>query len=328
MKKILNNLFEYKSLSREEARDILINISQGKYNETQIATFITVFLMRSITVDELFGFRNALLELATKIDIDYDIIDLCGTGGDGKDTFNISTIASFIVAGAGYKVAKHGNYSATSVCGSSNVLEYKFSNNSDKIKQSIEKANIAYLHAPLFHPAMKSVANIRKNLGVRTFFNMLGPLINPLQPKYSFTGVFNHEILRIYNYIYQETNNIYSIVHSLDGYDEISLTSKFKIITNNLEEIISPHEIGFNIINPTDIYGGNTVEEAATKFINILKTNELNNQSNVAIVNAAYAIKCINSKLSINEAINIAKESLLSGNAYKCFKQLINLNNN
>ena len=236
MKKILQFLFEYKSLDRSTAKEVLLNISKGLYNESEIAAFITVFLMRSITIDELTGFRDALLELCVRVDMNgHNVIDIVGTGGDGKNTFNISTLACFIVAGTGQKVAKHGNYGASSISGASNVMEqlgYKFKNEKDRLKKEVEEANICFLHAPMFHPALKTVGPIRKNLGVRTFFNMLGPMVNPAFPEFQLVGVYNLEMARIYNYLLQQSTAAFTIIHSLDGYDEISLTSDAKVITN------------------------------------------------------------------------------------------------
>jgi len=235
MKKTLNNLINHETLTKDEAKNILINIASGSYNESQITSFLTVFMMRNVTIQELDGFREALLELCLRIDLEsYNPIDLCGTGGDGKDTFNISTLASFITAGAGVKVAKHGNYGVSSSCGSSNVLEFlgiKFTNKADKLEEAIDKAGICILHAPLFHPAMKNVAPIRKELGIKTFFNMLGPLVNPSFPNNQIVGVFSLELARIYSYLFQKTNKNYAILHDINGYDEISLTGNTKIIT-------------------------------------------------------------------------------------------------
>jgi anthranilate phosphoribosyltransferase len=248
MKQILLKLTAHQFLEREEACDVLIRIARSEYNQSEVSAFLTVFMMRSITVDELAGFRDALLELCLHTDLsDFNTIDLCGTGGDGKNTFNISTLASFVVAGAGEKVAKHGNYGVSSNCGSSNVMEfygYEFTNDRDTLLKQLENAGICFLHAPLFHPAMKAVAPIRRELGLKTFFNMLGPMVNPSFPKNQLTGVFNLETARLYNYIYQRTDKNYSIVYSLDGYDEISLTSAFKIISNHEEQLLFPKILG------------------------------------------------------------------------------------
>src|SRR5579862_3070212 len=275
MKKILQYLFEYKTLAREMAKEVLMNISKGMYNESEIASFITVFLMRSITIDELQGFRDALLELCVRVDLNGNkTIDIVGTGGDGKNTFNISTLACFIVAGTGQKVAKHGNYGATSISGASNVMEqlgYKFSNDSQKLQNETEKANICFLHAPLFHPALKAVGGIRKNLGIRTFFNMLGPLVNPASPKFQLIGVYNLEMARIYSYMLQKTGSSFAVIHSLDGYDELSLTGDARVITNEGERVMTPEQLGKRMVSPADIYGGNSPEEAAKIFLTILK---------------------------------------------------------
>ena len=326
MKEILNRLINQESISSEEAKAVLVNISEGKYNQSQIASFLTVYMMRSITIEELRGFRDALLELCIPVNLDeYDTIDLCGTGGDGKDTFNISTLSSFITAGAGVKVTKHGNYGVSSASGSSNVMEYlgiKFTNDIDFLKRSIEAANICVLHAPLFHPAMKNVAPIRKELGVKTFFNMLGPMVNPAFPKNQMVGVFSLELLRLYSYLYQETDKNYSIVHALDGYDEISLTGKTKVVSNNFETLFTPENIGFNTINQNEIYGGNSVKIAAEIFKSIINGKGTQAQNDVVCANAGLAIATAK-QISHKEGIELAKESLLSGNAKDCLKTLI-----
>jgi anthranilate phosphoribosyltransferase len=241
MKQILQYLFNHQTLTKAEAKAIMIEIAQNKFNETEVSAFITVFMMRSITLEEMQGFREALLDLAVKVDLGtHDLVDIVGTGGDGKNTFNISTLASFIVAGTGQKVAKHGNYGVSAISGSSNVLEelgYQFKDNQEDLKKDLEKANICFLHAPLFHPALKSVAPLRKGLGLRTFFNLLGPLVNPAKPKFSMIGVYSLEIARLYQYILQKNNEDFMLVHALDGYDEISLTGDSKIFNKNGEEI-------------------------------------------------------------------------------------------
>ena len=329
MKEILNNLFEYKSLDRVTAREILSNLAQGKYNNSEMAAFLTVYLMRSITVDELMGFRDAMLELCVPLHIDdYDAIDLCGTGGDGKDTFNISTLASFIVAGAGQHVAKHGNNSVSSICGSSNVLAYfgyEFTNDPNVLERSLDECNICYLHAPLFHPAMKNVAPVRRELGVKTFFNMLGPMVNPSFPKKQLTGVFSLELARLYAYLFQQTDTDFMVVYSLDGYDEVSLTGNFKILTRNDEQIISPEDLGLHTFEPQELSGGETVEDAAKVFLSVLENKSTRAQKEVAIANAGMALYCADSVLGLQGAVEKARESLESGSALKSFKTLINI---
>ena len=294
MKKILQYLFEHKTLSREQAKDVLVNIGRGVYNEHEITAFMTVYLMRSITIDELQGFRDALLELCVPVDFnEFDTIDIVGTGGDGKNTFNISTLSCFIVAGTGQKVAKHGNYGASSISGASNVMEqmgYKFKNNNERLKKEIDQTNICFLHAPLFHPALKTVGPIRKNLAMRTFFNMLGPMVNPANPKYQLVGVFNLEMARIYNYLLQQTERSFTIIHGLDGYDEISLTNDTKVITNEGEQVRTPEQLGKRMVEPHDIQGGSTVEEAAKIFLKIVKGEGSWAQNAVVLANAAMAL--------------------------------------
>lgn len=329
MKKILQYLFEYKTLSREQAKEILINISKSMYNETEVAAFVTVFLMRSITIEELHGFRNALLELCIKVDLNgYQTLDIVGTGGDGKNTFNISTLACFIAAGTGQKVAKHGNYGASSISGASNVMEqlgYKFKAESTKLKAEIEEANICFMHAPLFHPALKTVAPIRKNFGLRTFFNMLGPLVNPASPEFQLIGVYNLEMARIYNYLLQQTGKAFTIIHSLDGYDEISLTNDTKIFTNEGEHIKTPLELGKRFVEPENIYGGNTAEQSAKLFLNIIKREGTWSQNAVVLANAAMALQCTGNYKKYEDAYVASVESLESGNAYNCLEKLISL---
>jgi anthranilate phosphoribosyltransferase len=324
MKTILNKLFNHEQLNYKEALDILLKIGTGQFNNTEIGSFLTVFLMRNISVDELLGFRNALLELCVKVDLsEHNTIDLCGTGGDEKDTFNISTLSSFVVAGAGYKVAKHGNYGISSNCGSSNVLEYlgyKFSNNQDKIKREIDSANITFLHAPLFHPAMKYVAPVRHELKQKTFFNMLGPLVNPSFPKNQAVGVYNLEVARIYSYSLQKTTKNFTIIHSLDGYDEISLTGETKVISNKTEQLLSPQYFGFDTIKAEQIIGGEDVKSSAKIFVNILENNATIEQKNVVLANSAIAIKTINPENNINDCIEEAKISIESGKALKSLK--------
>lgn len=328
MKNILNRLINNELLSKEEAKDVLVNISNGSYNPSQIAAFLTVYMMRSISIDELAGFREALQELCVRIDLsDYNTIDLVGTGGDGKDTFNISTLASFITAGAGIKVTKHGNYGVSSITGSSNVMEslgIKFSNDSDFLKKCVDQAGICILHAPLFHPAMKNVGPIRKELGVRTIFNILGPMINPSFPKNQLLGVFNLELARMYAYLYQNTDSNFTIVHALDGYDEVSLTGATKVITHSTEGMINPEDFGVRLIQQSEIEGGSTVEESAQMFLNIISGKGTEAQNNVVCANAAMAIATVTGCTPL-EGFEQAKESLFSGKGLTALKKLQDL---
>lgn len=325
MKNLLNRLFNHEILSKEEAKNTLINISNGTYNQNQIASFLTVYMMRSIHVDELSGFREALLELCIKVDLsDYNTIDLCGTGGDGKDTFNISTLAAFVTAGAGIKVAKHGNYGVSSISGSSTVMEkigVQFSNNPHYLKKCVDQAGICILHAPLFHPAMKNVAPIRKELGVKTFFNIVGPMVNPSFPKNQLVGVYSLELARIYAYLYQNTAVNYNIVHSLDGYDEISLTNSTKSISKNSEIIFSAVDLGISKTNQIDIMGGKNINESAQIFMKILSGKGTEAQNNVVCANAGMAISTINNT-SLIKGFELAKESLLSGKGLTALEKL------
>ncbi len=325
MKHILNRLINHETISKQEAREVLVNISKGEYNESQIAAFLTVYMMRSITIDELEGFRNALLDLCLSIDLSaYNAIDLCGTGGDGKDTFNISTLSSFVTAGAGIKVSKHGNYGVSSISGSSNVMEYlgvKFSNKADFLERCIDKAGICVLHAPLFHPAMKNVAPIRKSLAVKTFFNMLGPMVNPAFPKNQLVGVFSLELARMYGYLYQNTDKNFTILHALDGYDEISLTGATKTISNATEGILEPLDFGVENLKASEISGGDSIESSAKIFLSILKGNGTTPQNNVVCANAGMAI-ATSTGCTPKEGFDKAQESLNSGMALKSLKKL------
>lgn len=329
MRNILNNLFEHKTLDRNSARQVMIEIGNGIYNEHQVTAFMTVFLMRSIKLEELQGFQDALLALCRKLDFkDLKTIDIVGTGGDGKNTFNISTLACFIVAGAGHKVTKHGNYGASTISGASNLLEnlgYKFKNDNDTLLKELEETNICFLHAPMFHPAMKFAGPIRKNLGMRTFFNMLGPLMNPSFPSFSVIGVNSLESARLYNYLMQQQPNNFAIVHSLDGYDEISLTGDSKIIMQDGEKNLTAKELGKMEIKPEDIWGGSTVDEAAEKFINIIQGKGTPQQEAVVTANAAIALQTTGAFPDYDTAFEAAKESLKSGRARDCLKKLIAL---
>ena len=331
MQKILKQLFEHKTLSSEQATDVLMNLTKGQYNEHQITAFITVYMMRSITIEELQGFRNALLQVCMPADLGgVKTLDIVGTGGDGKNTFNISTLSCFIVAGAGQPVAKHGNYGATTVSGASNVMEqlgYKFSNDNSKLRNEIEKANLCFLHAPLFHPALKSVGQIRKNLGVRTFFNMLGPMVNPASPAYQLVGVYSLEMARIYNYLLQQNGGAFTIIHGLDGYDEISLTNDTKVITNLGERVMTPEQLGKRSVSATDLVGGNSVEEAAKIFLKIIRGDGTWAQNAVVLANAAMGLHCTGAYKSYDDAYLAAVESLESGKALKVLTTLQALNN-
>jgi anthranilate phosphoribosyltransferase len=326
MKNILGHLFEYKVLSKEQAKEILIGISSGQYSNSEIASFLTVYAMRSITVEELEGFRDAMLEMCLKVDLSaYDPIDVCGTGGDGKDTFNISTLSCFVVAGAGQRVAKHGNHGVSSLCGSSTVLEFlgaKFTNDKSILERQIDEAGVCFLHAPLFHPAMKNVAPVRRELGIKTFFNMLGPMVNPASPGKQLVGVFSLELARLFAYLYQQTDKQFLVVHALDGYDEVSLTGAFKIITAHTEQVLTPSLLGLDTLRASELSGGETVDASAKIFMNVLNGEATSAQKQAVLANSALALHCANPKLSLLDAVETARESLESKKALQSFKKL------
>ena len=330
MKDILNYLFCGNSLSKEEARNILVNIAEGQFSDTEIASFLTVFRMRPIKAEELAGFRQALLELCVAIDLsEYNTIDVVGTGGDGKDTFNISTLSAFVLAGAGIKVTKHGNYGLSSVSGSSNMFQhfgYQFSNKPDKLRREVEEAGICFLHAPLFHPAMKSVGSVRKALKVKTLFNMMGPIINPSFPKNQLVGVYDLDVMDLYQQVFQDSGQNYIIVNSLDGYDEISLTGDARFVSNQTEDNLSPADFGFATVSPEALYGGETVEAAAKIFKNVLEGSGTEAQQNVVIANTSLGIQCVYPERSLADCVSEASESLKSGKALASFKKLMELN--
>ena len=330
MKKILTRLFNHEILSRQEAEKIMSDMTRGVYNEAQTAALLTVYKMRSPSVEELIGFRNSLLESRIRIDLsDYNAIDIVGTGGDGKNTFNISTCACFVVAGAGYRVAKHGNYGATSVSGASNVIEQhgvKFTNDESRLRRSIEGCGMAYLHAPLFNPAMKAVAPVRKALQVSTLFNLLGPLVNPSLPANQLLGVANLELLRLYAQTFQTLGMEFAVVTSLDGYDEISLTDSFKVIMKHYERIYRPDELGLPPIRQEELFGGSTPEEAARIFDNVLTGKATVSQTNCVLINAAFAIQILEPSKSIGECLETARASLAGGKAAETLKKFIALN--
>lgn len=329
MKKLLIKLIECQKLTFEESRSLMHAIAHKEVNEAQIASILTSFIIRTISIEELRGFRQALFELALRVDLNDGYgIDLCGTGGDGKNTFNISTLASFVVAAAGYPVMKHGNYGATSVSGSSNVMEYfgyRFSNEEDKLRDEMSKTGICFLHAPLFHPALKVVGPIRKQLGIKTFFNMLGPLVNPANPQFQLSGVYSSEVGRVYSYFLQAESKKFTVLHSLDGYDEVSLTSPVKLFTHKGETLINFEDKGFKKVNPADITGGLNIEEAAKIFLSVLENKSSPAQLSVVLANSALAINCIDESKSLDDALIIANETIISGKAFGLFKKLMNM---
>ena len=327
MKDILNRLSKYNTLSQEEAKDILLRIGQGEFNNSHLAAFMAMYMMRPITVEELSGFRAALMELCVPIDLSaYDGMDLCGTGGDGKNTFNISTLSAFVVAACGQNVVKHGNYGVSSKCGSSNLLEffgYNFTNEQDELERQLEQTGITFLHAPKFHPAMRFVAPIRKELGIKTFFNMLGPLVNPAKPKKQLAGVFDHELARIYSYLFQDTDTDFSIVYDLNGYDECSLTGSTKVFSSTGEAVIKPDHFGLSKINADQIKGGETIQEAANIFVSILGGDGSAPQTEVVCANSALALKTAGKVDSLTEGKEMALEAIQSGKALEIFKKLL-----
>jgi anthranilate phosphoribosyltransferase len=331
MKQLLEKLIECQKLTFDESRSLMNGIAHNEVNEAQIASVLTAFIIRTISIEELRGFRQALIDLAVRVDLnDGHGIDLCGTGGDGKNTFNISTISSFVVAAAGYPVIKHGNYGATAVSGSSNVMEYlgyRFSNAEPKLQEELTQAGICFLHAPLFHPALKVVGPIRKQLGIKTFFNMLGPLVNPANPGFQLSGVYNSETGRVYSYFLQEEKKKFTVLHSLDGYDEVSLTSPVKLFTQEGETLINFEEKGLKKVNHEDIRGGNSIEEAARIFVSVLENNCTQEQLSVVLANSSLAINCIDDSKTIEDSLELARETIVSGKARRGFKKLMNMQN-
>ena len=329
MKEILSYLFEKNTLNQQEAKETLIQMGQGKFSDPEIASFLTVYLMRDITAEELGGFREALLDLSVQIDMsDYSTIDVCGTGGDEKNTFNISTLTAFVLAGAGIKVVKHGNYAVSSACGSSNILEhfgYKFSNDPAKLRREIEQVNLCYLHAPLFHPAMKFVGPVRKSLKLKTFFNLLGPLVNPTRPKNQLAGVFSEKVIDLYHQVFLNAGVNHYIVYSLDGYDEISLTADFRAVSEKEDLLYSPEILGFERIRANEIFGGANVKEAAAIFSDILEGKGTTAQADVVIANACFGIKCFFPEKSIEDCLSMARESVESRKALEVLTNLIRL---
>ncbi|SNC65876.1 anthranilate phosphoribosyltransferase [Hymenobacter gelipurpurascens] len=327
MKQLLNQLFDQQTLSYAEAQHAMYSIGQGEANPSEMAAFMTVYRMRPITVPELSGFRDALLDLSRNPELGTnEVVDIVGTGGDGKDTLNISTLACFVVAGAGYKVAKHGNIGVSSVCGSSDVLAklgVNFAVPNDELKRQLERANICFLHAPSFHPAMRHAGPVRRELGVRTFFNILGPLVNPVRPRYQLSGTFSLELLRLYHYLLQQTSTQYAVVHALDGYDELSLTGAAKLASAAGEQIVTAADLGLTATTPAELAGGQTVEDSAKLFLNVLEGRATAPQRAVVTANAALAIQCVKPELSFAEALAEAQESLDSGRAREALRNLL-----
>jgi len=331
MKEILAKLLNHEELSREEMKNILVGITHSEYPTEQITALLTALQMRGVTVDELLGFRDGILETGVPVPLDCDrYIDVVGTGGDRKNTFNISTTSCFVIAGAGYKVAKHGNYAATSTSGASNVIAQhgvKFTDDLDKLNRCINEVGIVYLHAQLFAKAMKYVGPIRKALPFPTIFNLLGPLVNPSQPSCQLLGVANLDQMRLYHAVYQRLGIDYGIVNSIDGYDEISLTGDFKVTTGQYERIFSPADLGFQKALPEELVAGATEQEAKGIFDAVLENRALPAQKNIVLANAAFGIQVLErGQKSIEECIAIARESIDSGRAWKTFRKFVELN--
>jgi anthranilate phosphoribosyltransferase len=329
MKQLLIKLIECQKLTFDESRTLMHGIARNEVNEAQIASVLTAFIIRTVSIEELQGFRQALIELAISVNLNNSYgIDLCGTGGDGKNTFNISTVSSFVVAAAGYPVIKHGNYGATSVSGSSNVMEYfgyRFSNDERKLQRELTKAGICFLHAPLFHPALKVVGPVRKQLGIKTFFNMLGPLVNPARPEFQLSGVYSSEVGRVYSYFFQAEKKKFIVLHSLDGHDEVSLTSPVKLFTNKGETLINFEEKGLKKVDQKSISGGDSISQAAGIFLSVLENKSTPEQHSVVLANSALAIQCIDESKTLDVCLNIANEAIISGKALKVFRKLINM---
>lgn len=330
MKEYLQKLVEGVSLTRQETHDIMLGITQEKYNDCQIAALLMGLQARGVSVEELLGFRDGLLETGKRVNLnDYNTLDIVGTGGDGKNTFNISTCAAFVIAACGYKVTKHGNGSATSVSGASNVLQahgVKFSADESVLRRSLEETNFCYLHAPLFAYGMKFVGPTRKAMGIPTCFNLLGPFVNPCNPKNSLHGTANHDLQRLYVNCHQKIGDNYGVVTSYDGYDEISLTSGFKLITNYFEKVFTPKDLGLNYVDPHQIYGGRTAEEAWQIFDSVLNNTATEAQKSVVIANAACGIAVIDRNKSIEDSVQQAREAIESGRALETFKKFVSLN--
>jgi anthranilate phosphoribosyltransferase len=329
LNEILTKLLESQQLDRQEAYRLMHGIGNGEVNEARIAAILAAFVMRSISLEELLGFRDALLDLAQTVNLlDGQTVDVCGTGGDKKNTFNISTLTAFVVAGAGIPVAKHGNYGVSSASGSSNVMEflgYRFSNDAGKLSREIEKTGICFMHAPLFHPALKAVGGVRRQLGVKTFFNILGPLVNPANPMYQLSGVFSVEAGRIFSYLLQREEKQFVVVYSLDGYDEVSLTAPVKIFSPRGEDLLTPADFGFQENSPESLYGGDSVPGAAEVFNKVLKNEGTSQQNNAVTANAALAIQCFRSGISLPDAVGMARESLESGKAFRTLETLLKM---
>lgn len=330
MKTILNRLFDHQELTQEEAREALLRISHGEFNHVQISAFVTVYNMRAVTVSELTGFRDALLELAVPLDLDgRRTMDIVGTGGDGKNTFNISTCSAVVMAGAGYPVTKHGSYGVSSSVGSSDVLialGYEFTNDSDKLRRQLDEAGLCFLHAPLFHPAMKEVVPVRRDLGMKTFFNMLGPLVNPARPDYQLFGTFSLELSRVFQYLMQQSDRRYTIVYALDGYDEISLTGAARVRTNEEEKLMEPADFGLERLSPRALHGGDTAEEARQIFLDVLHNRSTAAQQDVVVANAGLGIRTIRPDQSLEDCMAEARESIISGRARATLEKLLSLN--
>lgn len=329
MKTLLEKLSINSKLSEKEAYQFIVGINEERFNTTQLVAAMSFLIKRPVTVEELSGFKNALLDLSIKVQLDKEAIDVCGTGGDQKNTFNISTLSAIVLAASGIPVAKHGNHGASSVSGSSDILKYlghQFKTTSEELNKELDEHNICFIHAPLFHPTLKHVATQRKELGIRTFFNLLGPLVNPARVKHKYIGVYNQEVGRLYNYVLQNETSNYTIAHSLDGYDEISLTTTFKTIGNDNEKIYEPIDLGFEPVSKKELFGGDTIEEAGRIFKNVLNNEATKVQTNIVVVNSAFAMQTCFPDKAIQDCISECRETIQSKKANQLFKNLISKN--
>lgn len=325
MSSLVEDILEGRRLSVEEGRSLMEEMLHDQFPLPRVAALVTCIRVRGVTVDLLDGFSQALLDAATPVDLRTDnLVDVCGTGGDGKDSFNISTTVAFILAGAGYKVAKHGNVAVSSSCGSSNVLEalgVPLTADTSRLQRSLEQSGVCFLHAPLFHPALRRFGPMRKELGFKTVFNALGPLVNPVRPSYQFAGVYNLELQRLYSTLLQRRGGRFAVVHSLDGYDEVSLTGVARVTTRQGTYELRPRDLGVSTLSPESIRGPGDAVAGAALITAILEGRGSSAHEDVTCANAAVAIHSFEGGGELSYCMERARESLRSGRALQALRR-------
>ncbi len=320
----LDDIVSGKRLCSSEAKALMLDVLGEAGNGSQLAALLALLRLRGVTADELEGFCQAVLELSTPVDLGgEEVVDVCGTGGDGKGSFNISTTVAFVLAGSGCRVAKHGNYAVSSTCGSSNVLEelgVPLLASRDALLRSLERAGVCFLHAPLFHPALKRAAPVRRELGFRTVFNMLGPLVSPASPTFQMAGVYDREALRLYGHVLRSRGISFVAFVSSDGHDEVTLTAPLSVVSRDGEAELVPGDFGLPQAQPSALAAGANTAESAAIVRRILEGRGTKAQEDVVCAGAGLALRHLRGKLPLQDYVEAARESIASGRALRALE--------